>query len=84
MDADRHWHLDKKIPVAIIVAIAIQTAGGIWWAATINARVNAIEIAQTASAPQGDRLTRLEVQVEVVKEGIGEIKRLITAPSAKR
>ncbi len=77
MDADRHWHLDKKIPVAIIVTIMVQTAGGIWWAASVNARVNQIEASLASSAPQADRLTRVEVQIEVVKEGIGEIKRLI-------
>ncbi len=77
MDADARWHLDKRVPIAMIVAIMVQTGGGIWWAATVNARVNAIETSIQSTAPQADRLTRVEVQIEVVKDGVNEIKRLI-------
>lgn len=77
MDVDRRWTVDKKIPVAIILTILVQTAGGIWWAATVNARVNTLEASIIQAAPQADRLTRVEVQLEVVKDGISEIKRLI-------
>ena len=40
---DRHWHLDKRIPVAIITAIALQTFGAVWWAASLSARVDVLE-----------------------------------------
>lgn len=33
------WHLDKRVPVAMIVAIVAQFAGFIWWAATTDARL---------------------------------------------
>lgn len=84
MESDRHWHVEKKIPLALILAILVQSAGFVWFGATLNARVNTLELNAAAAAPQADRLTRVEVQIEVVKEGITEIKRLITAPSAKR
>jgi hypothetical protein len=29
------WHLDKRIPIALIVTIALQTAMAVWWAAAI-------------------------------------------------
>jgi len=46
--ASGNWHLDKRVPVAIIVAIGLQTFGAVWWAATTSARTesNAIEIAR--------------------------------------
>jgi TolA-binding protein len=34
------WHLDKRVPIAIITAIAVQTFGIVWWAATLSARVD--------------------------------------------
>ena len=41
--ADRHWTVDRHIPLALIMAILFQTAVGVWWAATMQARVNALE-----------------------------------------
>lgn len=34
------WHLDRRIPAALIVAIGMQTVAGVWWAASINGRVD--------------------------------------------
>lgn len=78
---EREWHLDKKVPIALIVTIAIQTGCVFWFAARLDHRVEALERSEnrvSVTAPiQADRLTRLEVKVETVQEGITEIKRLI-------
>ncbi len=34
------WHLDKKVPIALIFTMAIQTVGVIWWAASLSTRVD--------------------------------------------
>lgn len=31
------WHLDRRIPGALILAVMLQTAGIVWWAATLSA-----------------------------------------------
>ena len=74
---DDHWHWDKRVPVALILTIVFQSAVIIWWASGISERVSVLEKRQDASAPQADRITRLEVNIEVVKEGVTEIKRLV-------
>lgn len=33
------WHLDRRIPIALILAIIGQTAGAVWWASTISGTV---------------------------------------------
>ena len=33
------WHLDKRVPLALILTIVLQTAGVVWWAAGIAAQV---------------------------------------------
>ena len=38
-----HWHLDKRVPVAIIFAILVQTAGAVWWASGMTERMGQIE-----------------------------------------
>lgn len=74
---DERWHLDRRVPIALMVTIAIQTGAMIWWASSLSERVNHLERQANATAPQGDRLTRVEVKIETALEGITEIKRLI-------
>jgi hypothetical protein len=74
---DARWHLDKRVPLALIVTIAIQTGTFIWWASSLTERVNTLERERVATAPQGERLTRVEVKLEGVQLGIDEIKRLL-------
>lgn len=28
------WHLDKKVPITLVIMILFQTGGFVWWAAT--------------------------------------------------
>lgn len=78
---DKHWHLDKRVPVVLIFAILLQTATAVWWASAQSERVSALERAEAARAAiapvAADRLTRVEVNVENIKAGVEEIKRLI-------
>lgn len=41
--SDQQWHLDKRVPVAIIFAILMQSLGGVWWASSLNERTAQIE-----------------------------------------
>lgn len=33
------WHLDKRVPIALILAILAQTFAAVWWAASVNSQV---------------------------------------------
>jgi Tfp pilus assembly protein PilO len=37
------WHLDKRVPVAIIFALLVQSAGVVWWASNIASRQSQVE-----------------------------------------
>ena len=41
--ADTHWTVDRHIPIALIMTLLLQTAGVVWWAATLSSRVDALE-----------------------------------------
>ena len=75
--SDTSWHLDRKVPIALILTLIMQTGGIVWWGATMSARINALEEKAVVAGPQGDRLTRLEVKVETVQDGIAEIKSIL-------
>lgn len=76
-DDDTKWHLDRRVPISIILTILIQTAGVFWWAASANERLNSLEQKILMVAPQGDRLTRVEVNIETIKDSLSDIKTLI-------
>jgi hypothetical protein len=78
------WHLDKRVPVALIFTIAIQTGAIIWWAAGINARVEHLERQFMVTAPYGERIIRLEENVISIREGISDIKGLLRRPDPGR
>jgi TolA-binding protein len=51
------WHLDKRIPIALIVSLIIQTGVATWWMADLSARV---DTATTDNIAQDVRITAVE------------------------
>lgn len=74
---NQSWHLDKKVPIAIIGTLIAQTMGlGIWAGAT-GSRIDALERAMVTSAPQAERVVRIETKVEALKDSLTEIKAIL-------
>lgn len=84
------WHLDKKVPVAIIFTLLVQLMGIIWWAARLDARdtdqerrISNIEVWQSGTQQQLQKLNenvarmdeRLGLQIELLKEIKGNLGR---------
>lgn len=74
---DNRWHLDKRVPLALIFAILLQTVVVVSWLSTLGERVNQLERDRAATAPQADRLTRVEVKIESIQAATERIERLI-------
>lgn len=51
------WHLDKRVPVALIFAIIIQTATAVWWVSGVSHRVDS---AISVNDQQNDRIQAVE------------------------
>ena len=85
MAGDREpWHLDKRVPVALIFAILLQTGTAFWWAASINERVTTAEeeIERIDARQDQDReiaqlqavqLGRIEEQINGLRNDIGRL-----------
>lgn len=65
------WHLDKRIPIALIGAVVIQTLGVGWWAATMQARQEAHEkriiVLEAADAKQVESAGRVAENLATIK-----------------
>lgn len=68
------WHLDKKIPIALIITIILNTGSFVWWMSSLDAAVDVlkrdqeridIRLKESEQKNNGssDRLIRLEEQV---------------------
>ena len=58
-DSRRQWHLDRRVPVSIILALLLQTTGIVVWATRIDSRVNTLET-NTVEHNQYDRIKQTE------------------------
>ena len=74
---DRQWHLDKKVPLALIMTIIGQTVVAAWGASNLWTRVGELERQMQTAAPQFERIIRLETKVDGITGSLLEIKALI-------
>lgn len=81
MNGREAWHLDKRVPITIIVMFAVQTLTlvyvGTSWKADIEYRVGALEKSMSESAPHESRIIVLEQGFLRIREDLSEIKDLI-------
>ena len=57
-DDDSRWHLDKKVPVSIILALVVQFMGGVWFMSKLESRIMALEAIQNEQRQRDDRQDR--------------------------
>jgi len=37
------WHVGREIPIAVVLALIVQTVSGIWWAAGLSAKMDSTQ-----------------------------------------
>ena len=78
MDHDE-WHLDKKVPIAIIIALVIQTMSFIViaaaWKTSVDNRLERLEASAVDSSNQSDRILVLEQQLKFIVDSVSRIEK---------
>lgn len=78
-----HWSVDRRIPIALVLALFMQTCGFVWWAAQASLRLTEVERVVAAvsatTAPIDIRLARVEEKIGFLQNSMDEIKRLVLA-----
>lgn len=86
------WHLDRRIPVALIGTVVFHLAVSVWWLSSVEFRVTShekqlvrieAEMNESDRDNQGleNRLTRLEEKLSSQTEILQEIKRILNGGS---
>jgi len=81
-DDDSKWHLDKKVPIALMSTIVFQTMVFIWGASNLWTRVGELERQQTAAVPRLESVIRLEAKVDNISGSLTEIKAALVSMAA--
>ncbi len=68
------WEIERKIPVAVILTLLLNTFATVWWAASTSARLTVVETAITASARMPESMARLEEKLSAVRDEVGQVK----------
>ncbi len=69
----------KRVPVALIVALAVQTLGGLVWAGGAAARIATLEQRVGEQRLVAERLARLEEQGVATRQAVERIERRLEA-----
>jgi hypothetical protein len=66
--------LDRKLPVALVTAFLLQTAGALFWAGSAAERIDTLE--RTLAADQGAiaRVAVLEEQIAIIRQSLDRIE----------
>jgi hypothetical protein len=79
-DSDRQdgqgpWHLDKRVPVVLILAIIGQTFLGGWYVSSIDSRISRLEIEAVKNQSTGERLARIEEKLTAIIDRLDRSER---------
>lgn len=74
--ASREWHLDKRIPVAILLGLGVQFGGLVWWGAQLSARVDMLERSDRITADDHERIVRIEATLNAVDDRLARMERM--------
>lgn len=72
------WHLDKRVPIGIIVALVAQTIGffvvATSWKTSVDSRLGRLEEIVSDNKSQGDRIIVLEQQLKFIADSLTRIE----------
>jgi hypothetical protein len=73
------WHLDKRVPIGIILALLVQTITfftiAAAWKTSVDGRIERLEELASDSSKQGDRILILEQQLRYIVESLSRIEK---------
>lgn len=75
---DNHWHLDKKVPISIILVIVMQGIAGLWVVADIKKDVEILKAAMLEQRNRDERQDKSTTDaVSLVRSDVQEVSRKI-------
>ena len=71
--------IEKKVTVAVIVALSVELAGVFMWTGSAAERLKAVEVRVSAQGDLAERLARVEAQQQLELAQLTRIERRLEA-----
>lgn len=68
------WRVEKRVPIAVIFAVAMQIFTLVVWGAWLEARVATLERGRMQEASLPERFARLEERMDAVREDLVRLR----------
>ena len=72
-------NFEKKITLAFVMAVLVQTGGALVWAGAAAERITVFERSAEAGRPVGERLARVEAELGAVRAQLDRMERKLEA-----
>jgi len=72
-------NFEKKITLAFVLAVLVQTGGALVWAGSAAERITVLERTVEARQPVGERLARVEAGLDAVRAQLDRMERKLEA-----
>jgi hypothetical protein len=67
--------VEKKVTLAVILAVVLESAGVLMWVGATSEKLKEVEVRVAAQADMADRLTRVEVHLELAGRQLNRIEK---------
>ena len=85
------WHLSKSVPISLIATLLLQTVAIVWFLSSLNSDVikntehiadnkDRVVVLEKESRSQENTLTRIETNVNHIKNSVEDLKSAIVSP----
>lgn len=65
---EEEWHLDRKVTLSLIIALFLNAAATVWFAAQLEARVSTLELKDSRDIDTPQRIARVEARVDSLRD----------------
>jgi hypothetical protein len=84
VEQDAHWHLDKKVPLALIFTMLVQAAALVAWASSVTADIGTltrdVAVLTSDNKERGvkmEEVISLKVEVRHINDSIARIEKTL-------
>ncbi|MGQ0740920.1 MAG: hypothetical protein ACT4OG_01305 [Alphaproteobacteria bacterium] len=82
MTHEKTFRLDRRVPVALVLAFVLQTGGALFWAGSAAQRIAEVERQTQTNAGAIERVVRLEERVSAMQQQLARIETKIDQMNA--
>jgi Tfp pilus assembly protein PilO len=75
--------IQGKVTIALVLAVALQAAGVMFWAGAAAERISALEASAATARPVAERLARLEAEVAAVRAQLDRMEARMEAQNER-